>query len=269
VDPGDQSSPEDPGSPEDQESTVTYEATIAPEDTAGMVELLSKGDLEVIGRMPWSSNGTFYVQVRLGDDFAPGVYKPGRGERPLWDFPSGLWKREIAMWELSEVLGFALVPPTVLTEGVEGFGPGSLQAFVPADFSEHYFTVREQGLLDKDTVGTPMRRLCAMDIVANSTDRKAGHCLFHDERVWAIDNGLSFHTEFKLRTVIWDFSGEAIPDDILDPVERLVGGGTPLRLARWLDHDELDALCSRASGLLGSRVFPTDPSGQRIPWPLV
>ncbi len=248
---------------------ITYEASIAPDATAEMVELLTNGRIEVIGRMPWSSNGTFFVQVDLGGDFAPAVYKPGRGERPLWDFPSGLWKREIAMWELSEVLGYSLVPPTVLTEGIEEFGPGSLQAFVPADFSEHYFTQREQGCFEHPGIGAQLRQLCAMDILANSTDRKAGHCLFHDGRVWAIDNGLSFHSEFKLRTVIWDFGGEDIPEDILTPIERFAGGGAPLRLARWLDQDELDALCSRAAGLLGSRVFPVDPSGQRIPWPLV
>jgi len=215
--------------------------------------------------MPYSSNGTFLVQVRSPDDHAPAIYKPERAERPLWDFPGGLWRREVAAWELSEVLGTGLVPPTIgRSDGP--LGPGSLQAFVPARFDQHYFT-----LMDGPDPGVEaqMRRLCVLDVVANSTDRKSGHCLLDDDdRVWAIDNGLSFHEEFKLRTVIWDFAGDDVPEEMVEPLERLCRNA-PIRLARWLEQGEIDALGSRVAGLLATRRLPHDPTGRRWPWPLV
>ena len=245
-----------------------YRATVAPAETDPMLQLLIEGDIEVLGLMPWSSNGTFLTNVSRGDDHAPAIYKPHSGERPLWDFPGGLWKREVATWELSDELGFGLVPPTVArTDDRAPMGPGSLQAFVPALFEEHYFTLRERS--DEDLVDQ-LRKLCVLDLVANATDRKGGHCLVDSEhRVWAIDNGLSFHREFKLRTVIWDFAGEAIPGAMLDPLRALVDEGVPHRLARWLDDAEVDAVVSRAAGVLGSGHFPHDPTGSRYPWPLV
>ncbi len=172
----------------------------------------------------------------------------------------------MATWELSEVLGFDLVPPTVGRD--EGpMGEGSLQAFVPARFEEHYFTLRD---LDDDDLIDDLRRLCVLDLVANATDRKGGHCLVDDDdRVWAIDNGLSFHREFKLRTVIWDFAGEEIPEAMLEPVRDLQRRGAPSRLERWLSAEEIEAVSSRSAGLLASRHFPHDPTGRRYPWPLV
>lgn len=243
-----------------------YDATVGPGETDAMATLLADGGIEVLGLMPWSSNGTYLVQVRCGGDHAPAIYKPAAQERPLWDFPQGLWKREVAAWELSEVLGFALVPPTV-GRGDGPMGAGSLQAFVPARFEEHYFTLRDlevPGLVDD------LRRLCVLDLVANATDRKGGHCLIDDDdRLWAIDNGLSFHREFKLRTVIWDFAGEEIPEPMLEPLRRLAADGVPARLARWLEPGEPDALSARVAGVLGSGRFPHDPTGRRYPWPLV
>jgi len=153
----------------DGETVVfTYDATVRPGDE-GMVELLRTGSVEVLGIMPWSSNGAYLVDVRSGDDHAPAVYKPEAGEQPLWDFPGGLWRREVASYDLSAAMGFDLVPPTVVR--LDGpAGPGSLQAFVPAQFEHHYFTLRED-----PTHGDTFRRLCAFDLVANSTDRKGGH----------------------------------------------------------------------------------------------
>jgi uncharacterized repeat protein (TIGR03843 family) len=243
-----------------------YDATIPPAETVAMVELLGNGDVEVLGLMPWSSNGTFLVEVRRGRDHAPAIYKPESTERPLWDFPTGLWRREVAAWELSEVLGFGLVPPTV---GVRDgpLGCGSLQAFVPARFEEHYFTLRDVG--DTEIIGA-LQALCVYDLVANATDRKGGHCLVDEhDRVWAIDNGLSFHTEFKLRTVVWDFAGQDIPEVLLGPLRELRDGGVPVRLARWLDGDEVDAVLARTAEVLGAGRFPHDPTGRRYPWPLV
>ena len=250
----------------DTPHAIIRDATIGPVETVAMVDLLERGSVEVVGRMPWSSNGTYLVQVCDDGARSPAVYKPESGERPLWDFPGGLWRREVAAWELSEVLGFGLVPPTVGRDDLP-FGRGSLQAFVPARFEEHYFTLRQAG---RDDLDDALRRLCVLDIVANATDRKGGHCLVdEDDRLWAIDNGLSFHAEFKLRTVIWDFAGEELEPRCREALERFCRSGVPLRLARWLDDDEVEATLSRARGLLAGGRLPHDPTGRRYPWPLV
>jgi uncharacterized repeat protein (TIGR03843 family) len=233
-------------------------------DHRTVLELLRCGDVAVEGRMPWSSNGTFLTTVCHGGIEVQAVYKPIRGERPLWDFPAGLYKRETAAYLLSEHLGFGIVPPTVIRDEAP-LGRGSLQLFVPSDFEQHYFTVYEQHPELHDT----LRQMCAFDIVANNTDRKGGHCLLGlDGHVWAIDNGLCFAAEFKLRTVIWEFGGETIPGDIVDAVGR-VTESVPVTLAALLDADEIDALHDRARTLVASRTFPTDRTGRRYPWPLV
>jgi uncharacterized repeat protein (TIGR03843 family) len=227
------------------------------------LNLLEHGDVEVVGRMPWSSNATFLVEVRCGDQVANAIYKPRRGERPLWDFPSGLDQREVASYELSRALGWDLVPPTVRRDGP--LGQGSVQLFVHHDPEEHYFTLVESGRHLDD-----LRRLCAFDVVSNNTDRKSGHVLLGLEgRVWAIDNGLSFHADFKLRTVIWEFGGEPLPDDVVAALERVVEGGVPVAVAALLDHDECDAVVARARALLRGGHFPIDETGRRYPWPLV
>ncbi len=250
---------------EDGSTTVpfTYDATVAPGDP-GIRDLLERGAVEVLGMMPWSSNGTFLVQVVDGDDHAPAIYKPERGERPLWDFPPGLWKREVATFELSEALGFGLVPTTVARHDAP-LGVGSVQAFVPARFEEHYFTLK-----DRDDLASTLRRLCAFDLVANSADRKGGHCLIDaDDRIWAIDNGLTFHVEFKVRTVIWDFAGDPVPSDVGEALGRLLDTGLSPQLAALLDPDERDAVLNRAGAVLAGGRFPHDPTGRRHPWPLV
>ncbi len=240
-----------------------YDATLAP-DHPGMAELLERGEMEILGLMPWSSNGTYLVQVRRGDDHAPAIYKPARGERPLWDFPDALWKREVASYVLSEQLGFALVPTTVARHAAP-MGPGSVQAFVPAQFAEHYFTIRE-----REDLAAPLRRLCAFDLVANSADRKGGHCLIDlAGRVWAIDNGLTFHEEFKVRTVLWDFSGEPIPAEVAEALATLLDDGLSDALEPLLDPNERAAVLQRTRALLSNGVFPHDETGRRYPWPLV
>lgn len=219
--------------------------------------------MTVLGRMPWSSNATFLVDVEHDDLDIQGVYKPGRGERPLWDFPSGLYHREAATYELSATMGWGLVPPTVVREGP--MGEGSLQLFVPCDFDEHYFRILEDPVHHHT-----LQRLCAFDVVVNSTDRKGGHCLIdHEGSIWAIDNGLTFHTEFKLRTVIWDWAGDDIPSDIVDDLCELLERGLPASLETTLRPDERDAAIIRARSLVETRRFPTDPTGRRYPWPLV
>ena len=232
-------------------------------DPARALDLLTRGEVTLKGRMPRSSNATFLAELALDGATALAVYKPERGERPLWDFPPGLFRREIAAYLLSEALGWGLVPATAPREGP--LGEGSLQLFVPADFHQHYFTLLEQA----EHRGT-LQRICLFDLVINNADRKSGHCLYvPDDRIYAIDNGLTFHAESKLRTVIWDFGEEPIAAALLDDVRRVLDNGLPPALADLLDPDEQRALKRRARGLLRSGRFPVDPSGLRYPWPLI
>jgi uncharacterized repeat protein (TIGR03843 family) len=192
------------------------------------------------------------------------VYKPHRGERPLWDFPGGLYRREVAAYELSRALGWDIVPETVLRTDAP-LGVGSLQRFVAAEFSEHYFTlVEEPRHLDA------LRVIAAFDLLLNNADRKSGHCLLgEDGAIWAIDNGLCFHVEPKLRTVIWDFGEEPVPPALLKDLERLVARPLPAPLAELLAPAECQALVKRARALVKSAQFPVDTGGHRYPWPLV
>jgi uncharacterized repeat protein (TIGR03843 family) len=215
------------------------------------------------GRLPRSSNATFLVEVALDGAAALAVYKPERGERPLWDFPSGLFKRELAAYLLSEALGWGLVPLTIRREGP--YGEGSLQEFVHADFQQHYFTLcAEPAHRDR------LARICAFDLVANNADRKSGHCLLGpDGRVWAIDNGLCFNVEPKLRTVIWDFAGQPLPGGVRDDLRALVKSGLPAALAELLAEDEQQMLLARAKRLAQVGRFPSEGGGDRYPWPPV
>jgi uncharacterized repeat protein (TIGR03843 family) len=225
--------------------------------------LLAHGEITIKGRLPRASNATYLVEVTSDGATALAVYKPGRGERPLWDFPPCLYRREVAAYLLSEALGWSLVPPTLEREGP--LGPGSLQAFVAADFAQHYFTLREDSARHDQ-----LRRICAFDLVANNADRKSGHCLLGpDGAIWAVDNGLTFHVEPKLRTVIWDFAGKAIPAGILRDLKRLVKNGVPPPLAALLDAEEVVALLDRARGLVEAGRFPSFPGGFSLPWPPV
>src|SRR5439155_23863691 len=140
-------------------------------------------------------------------------------------------------------------------------GPGSLQRFIDADFEEHYFTLYEE---PSGRWHDQLRRVAVFDLLANSTDRKSGHLLLDREaHIWAIDNGLSFHNEFKLRTVIWEFGGEPIPKELVDDVRRFVDGGVPGDLAELLDPFERDALLARRRAIVNERCFPIDGSGRR------
>jgi uncharacterized repeat protein (TIGR03843 family) len=169
----------------------------------------------------------------------------------------------VAAYELSEALGWGLVPPTLARDGP--YGPGSLQLFVDADVEEHYFTLRE-----RPEHRAALARLCAFDLLANNADRKSGHCLLgRDGRLYAIDNGLCFHAEPKLRTVLWDFAGEPVPDDVRAAASRLALEGLPGPLGELLDPEERAALLRRARALSVARRFPEDPTGMRYPWPLV
>jgi len=237
-------------------------------------ELLATRELVVEGRLPWSSNLTFLVTLEgTGDtaDAADGrgplqaVYKPHQGEQSLWDFPDGLYRREVAAFQLSEALGWGLVPPTVLRDDAP-FGPGSVQLFIAADYERHYFTFLEDGEREGE-----LQAFCAFDVVANNADRKSGHVLAAaDDRLWGIDHGLCFHVQHKLRTVIWDYADEEVPRWIVDDLERLVANGLPDDLLALLSPAEAKAVLDRAARLAAEGVFP-EPYGDRspYPWPLV
>jgi uncharacterized repeat protein (TIGR03843 family) len=229
------------------------------------VELLTTGTIEVQGRMPWSSNATFLVTVTAPDssECTQAIYKPLKGERPLWDFPSGLYQREVAAYRLSEAMGFGVIPPTVVVDGP--FGDGSLQLFIEADFEQHYFTLYEH----RPDLHDQFRTMAAFDVIANNTDRKAGHVLIDaDSHIWGIDQGLCFSAEPKLRTVIWEFSGEDLPDEVRASVSR-VADQVPLDVATLLLDDEVEMIQVRAQRLLDRGRFPINRSNHGYPWPLV
>ncbi|MHB1930237.1 MAG: SCO1664 family protein [Acidimicrobiales bacterium] len=230
--------------------------------------MLASGRLEIEGRMPWSSNGTFLCSVgEVAEDGTPelaAIYKPRRAERPLWDFPGGLSRRESAAYELSEQLGWRLVPETVERSDAP-LGVGSLQRFVHADFEQHYFT-----LLEDERHHGALRRMAAFDVVANNADRKGGHCLVDaDGHLWGIDHGLCFHEDPKLRSVIWDWAGEAIDDATLADLAAFVERGPTEALGRWLTAAEADAAVARADRLVRRRRLPEPRSERPYPWPLV
>jgi uncharacterized repeat protein (TIGR03843 family) len=253
----------------------------SPQDGPGLdaaLVRLSTEELTVKGRLPWSSNLTFLVTVGdpTGDDDTDhdprsgdrgtlrAVYKPASGEQSLWDFPDGLYQREVAAYLLSESLGWGLVPPTVVRDDGP-FGPGSVQLFVEADYEQHYFTLYEE-----ERHRPTLLAMCAFDIAANNADRKSGHVLEGtDGRLWGIDHGLCFHQQHKLRTVIWDFADEDVPDGRLADLAALADD-LPDDLARLLSGAEREALVDRIRRLEGTGVFP-EPRGDRppYPWPLV
>lgn len=226
--------------------------------------LLSEGEIALVGRVADSSNATFVAEVTRGDDYAWAIYKPLSGERPLWDFEAGLYKRERAAYLLDTALQWDLVPATVIRRDAP-LGVGSLQWFIEHDPAEHYFTLLREHPATHDR----LRRLAVFDVIGNNTDRKGGHVLQSaDGHVWGIDHGLCFAAEYKLRTVIWDFAGEAVPDDVLDDLAPLADE-VPAELADLLDVREVRALRRRVQRLLDSRMLPLDTTGYAYPWPLI
>ena len=227
---------------------------------------LAEGDLELLGRIPWASNATLLARVRHRELEGLAVYKPVRGERPLWDFPSGtLYRREVAAYLVSEQLGWGLVPPTLVREGP--LGVGSLQLYVDADAEVTAFELLADG-------NATLPRIAAFDVAVNNADRKAGHCLLaEDQRVWAIDHGVCFHEEPKLRTVLWDLAGRRLQAADVADLEALAaaatGGELGERLAELLAAEEIAALAERSLALARKGRLPAPSSSRAYPWPLV
>jgi hypothetical protein len=237
-----------------------------PEDPFGLLE---RGAIDAIELIPWGSNYTF-AALLVGEDGEKcyGVYKPRRGEVPLRDFPSGtLYKREVAAYRLSRHLGWDMVPPTVIRE--EGpHGIGSLQLYVEprAGASGQYERLRESNSCE-------LQRMAVFDLLVNNADRKGGHCLLDIRgHVWGIDHGLTFHSVPKLRTVIWDYCGQPIPEELVGDLGTL--RFTKERMAALeadvgsllLDH-EWDALLQRWDRLLANPCFPNLDPYRNVPWP--
>ncbi|MTE18323.1 SCO1664 family protein [Streptomyces sp. TRM43335] len=287
-----------------------------PEPTAPPARVLAEGELTVRGRLREASNAVLYCTVEGDGRAVPCVYKPVRGERPLWDFPDGnLARREVAAYEISEALGWHLVPPTVLRDGPYGegmcqlwIGPrpdgaappdgpggpegaaegaeesdgpgGGLLALVEdAEPEEGWKPI---GLVDVGEGRTALlvhaddprlRRLAVLDAVINNADRKGGHLLTTpDGRLYGIDHGVTFHTDDKLRTLLWGWAGEPLPAEVLEPLRRLLAalddGPLAVRMGELITPAELDALRGRVRGLLETGRHPV-PGGDwpAVPWP--
>jgi hypothetical protein len=237
-------------------------------DHAEGERLLAEEVLDPIGFISSASNGT--MLCRLGDpaDRRFAIYKPGQHERPLWDFPGDLYVREVAAYAVSEFLGWQVVPPTILRDGPRG--PGSVQLFVPHDPQRHYFVLLEEGGVDE-----PLVRLAMFDMVTNNADRKGGHvlCRVPDGHLYGIDNGLSFHAESKLRTVVWDLPHVPFPPALRDDLRRLQAeiaddGALADRLHELLTTTEVRLLGRRAGQVAAMDAMPDVPPDDRwYPWP--
>ncbi|MCU1643839.1 MAG: hypothetical protein JWN03_4114 [Nocardia sp.] len=254
---------------------------------------LHTADLTVIGQVTTASNVTLVCETdpaESGGAAVRVVYKPVRGERPLWDFPDGtLAQREVASYVVSEALGWGVIPETVLRDGP--YGPGMVQRWIDSidegpelvdlvavgEIPEGYREV----LRALDPSGHPVSlvhaddprllRMAVLDVLINNADRKGGHVLSGDDgRVYGVDHGICLNTEPKLRTVLWGWAGETLADELLTDITVLVkaiSGELGGRLSELITDAEVEALAARGQALLEQPVLP-QPTGQRpIPWP--
>ncbi len=235
--------------------------------SADVAAVLADGTIDVVGRVAWSSNAALLVTVTHGDAEMLAVYKPQRGERPLWDFPDGsLCRRETAAFVLSDALGWDIVPYTVLRDGP--YGLGAVQGFVEHDPDEHYFTLLEAH-------EARFLKFAVFDVVVNNADRKGGHCLreLATGHVYGIDHGLTFHAAPKLRTVIWDFAGTPVPAELVADLVSLrtrLEGPLDAPIAELLAPVEVDALVHRIDELVARGTLPVPDEGYHsVPWPMI
>lgn len=233
-------------------------------DEAGALDLLRAGELTVEGRLIDASNATLYCSISHQGRTTGCVYKPVRGERPLWDFPDGtLAEREAAAYLMSTATGWNIVPPTVLRDGP--FGPGMVQLWIDGDES-----VDLRRLVRTGTAA--LRRMAVFDAVVNNADRKGAHLIpLPDGHVYGVDHGVCFSAEPKLRTVLWGWAGQALTDEATDVLSRLraeLEGPLGASLGELLTTRELAATTRRVDALLTTRCHP-EPSGEwpAVPWP--
>lgn len=249
--------------PGGQEFFIATPQTHSIEDLCGLIR---HGPILQCGLIPWGSNYTFLITIDVGQsEPLLGVYKPRRGEAPLWDFPDGtLYKREYAAFLLSEALGWCLVPPTVIRDGPKGIGTVQLYMHHREEEAD-YFAVREQHARE-------VKMMAVFDLIANNSDRKAGHCLQDmDGHIWGIDHGLTFNLYSGLRTVIWDFGGERISKRLLRDIRRVCDEleaqqGLTCDLQELLAPDEMEGLIQRMRALLTRPSLPDLRSRRSVPW---
>ncbi len=234
------------------------------------LEILSRGTIqEEHGLLAWGSNYAYLVPVVDGAATLLAVYKPQRGERPLWDFPDGsLCYREVAAFVVSEMLNWQIVPPTVLRAGP--YGLGSVQVFIPHDPDVNYFSPFPPDCQEQ------LQRIVAFDYITNNADRKGGHCLLDSQgHLWGIDHGVTFHHAPKLRTVIWDFAGQALPEAILRDLRALhaalgeASAAAVQALQGLISEREYAAFRTRVERLIEAGRFPRPGPGPNYPWPPV
>ena len=246
---------------------------IQPDSVAGLSRQeienrLANWSINGIGLHPGGSNYVFVVRLAEDDEEVFGIYKPAAGERPLRDFPYGtLHNREWAAYILADALGWPAVPPTVVRDGPHGVG--SVQLFIDADFTKHYFNLRDERLDDYIPVAM-------FDVLINNADRKGGACLLDgDDRIWAVDHGLTFNPMARRRTVMFEFNGTPYPEELLKSVENLMrtidDAGSDLRdkLSGALDEPEIDSLIRRGTEMVESRTFPHLDPDWNVPWPMI
>jgi hypothetical protein len=243
---------------------------MAEKPLKSILETLQKGTINLEGEFLHGSNYTFLTKVKCeGEDEILAVYKPQEGEQILWDFPDNtLAHRETAAYLVSQALDWNFVPPTVYREDGP-FGPGSIQFYVDHDPNYHYFTFSEEDF-------KKLKPVVLFDLLINNADRKGSHMIFGDDGgLWLIDHGLCFNVDEKLRTVIWDFAGEVIPENLLNALKEFQKklGSAPEFQANMSPHlgpDEISALTSRAARLTEMKTFPFPPNDRRAyPFPPV
>lgn len=234
-----------------------------------IINVLQNGKVELSGQAIRGSNSTFLCNVSLGDQFFQAIYKPTKGERPLWDFPHfTLAQREVAAFIVSQLLGWNFVPPTVLRDESVIFGKGSLQFFIEHDPMYHYLNFPSVDPLT-------MKKIVLFDLLINNADRKSGHVIFdQNSEVWLIDHGLCFNVEKKHRTVIWEYAGEEIPEDLKYDIRNFISilKLNKLRLVKKLklliSNNELFTIIQRGEEILSLDEFPSpEPNRRSYPWP--
>ena len=254
---------EEPAAAEDHAASKAWRLALSHEEITAMMESGKMGALKLV---PWGSNYTFITSLcneDSGAEYAV-IYKPRRGEVPLWDFPNGtLYKREYAAYLVSRALGWNFIPPVIIRDGHHGVG--TVQVFIDVDENIQYYQFR-------DSHDHELKRIVLFDLITNNADRKAGHCLLGaDGFIWGIDHGLCFNSVPKLRTIIWDYSGEPIPLDICqdlmefatDPVRTSL---LRAQLEELLERREVDIFFRRLEQVLQSPEFPNLSSRRQIPW---
>ncbi|MBW6473694.1 MAG: hypothetical protein K0B14_11250 [Anaerolineaceae bacterium] len=237
--------------------------------TKHIIQTLQYGTLTLVGQALRGSNSTFLTQVADKNYSVQAIYKPSRGERPLWDFPDfTLAQREVAAFIVSHLLGWNLVPATVFRVQPATYGKGSLQLFIKHDPTKHYLNAPINDQIQ-------FMKIAIFDLIINNADRKSGHVIFDsDNKPWLIDHGLCFNHEFKHRTVIWDYAGLSIPDDLKSEIQNFIKKmqSGKLRLVRKLNmllsELEITTLINRGLYLINQAEFPhPEPNRRSYPWP--